>query len=412
MRILTILISLILIINGAMAGGFKLYLMGQRQLGMGVASTALAQDASAGYFNPGALVFTPHRANLLFGGTAIRPITQYAGLPPSAYVTAMDTVVITPIYLYGSWKGKKDTPLGRWALGFSLTNPFGSTTRWPDDWKGKYLTQEFAINTLALQSTLSFKVTPKLGIGLGFRYLAGTLLGRKALPNTSSNGADGNAQYSGTGAAWGLSLGMYAALSDKVNLGITYRSRMSIPLDSGIIRFTVPPSLTSQYPDQSFYSEIPLPSELNLGLSYRPQERLLLSFEVQWVGWQVFDSLHIYLQEEVPGFTTYPERAFKNTVNFRLGGEYSLSTNTMIRAGGYFKNSPVPQLYVSPELPDANSIGITAGFSWRIIRNLTLDLAYVYEYTGERTSSFSAGGFGGIYRSTQSNLGIGLGYVF
>lgn len=404
-------LSLLLPIS-ATAGGFQLYLLGQRQLGMGMASTALAQDASAGYFNPGALIFTPRRGNLLIGATAHRPITLYQGQPPSAYRTGIDTVVLTPMYIYGAWKGKKGSPLERWALGLSFNNPFSVTNRWPDNWKGKFLTQEFSINALSLQPTLSFRLSDKVGIGAGLIYTAANLLSRRALPNSGPNDSESAAQFRGTGTGWGLSLGIYAAPSQKVRLGLTYRSGTTIALDSGAASFNVPASLQSQYPDQAFYTELPLPTELNLGLSYRPQELLLLSFEVQWVGWQRFDSLEMKLSQPIAGLTSYPERAFANTFNFRLGGEYNLSRSTMIRAGGYYTASPVQQQYVLPDLPDANSIGLTAGFSWRIIDDLSLDVSYAFEYTGERTAIFEAGAFAGIYRSTQSSLGVGLGYTF
>ncbi|MEM9987518.1 MAG: outer membrane protein transport protein, partial [Bacteroidota bacterium] len=195
-------------------------------------------------------------------------------------------------------------------------------------------------------------------------------------------------------------------------LGITYRHHIDLPIDSGRASFSVPSSLQDQYPAQAFHTLVPLPKELNIGFSYQPQEQLLLSFEVQWVGWSRFDSLVYAFPEVVRNLPLYPERAYRNTFTFRVGGEYRSSERVQIRAGAYYDSSPIPRLRLSPELPDATAIGLSTGLGIRLIGGLSLDASLVYEYTGDRTDSFSAAAFSGVYRSTQLSFGLGLGYQF
>jgi len=59
----------------AFAGGFKIGLQGQKQIGMASCGTGLALDASSIYFNAGALAFTQNQITI--GGTGLMPRTQY-----------------------------------------------------------------------------------------------------------------------------------------------------------------------------------------------------------------------------------------------------------------------------------------------------------------------------------------------
>lgn len=397
---------------GAQHSGFQLNLLGQRQLAMGNAATALTLDASSGFFNPGGLVFTPDRFNLLFGATAARPLTQFLGEQPSTYQTNTDTLLLTPIYLYTAWHGKRGTPFRRVALGLSVNNPFSTAIRWPEGWRGRFISQEFSINTLFIQPTLSVKISDQVGLGMGLVYAWGNLLIRRAIQIDGPNGTEGSAQFAGTGRGLGFNLGLHLDLTDKVHLALSYRSPIRIEIDSGMATFKVPESVISQFPDQAIGTTLPLPSVASLGLSYQPQQRLLLSFEVSWVGWQVFDSLNIRLAQPVPFLRQFPERSFSSGLSFRMGGEYRLDEHWQLRAGMMYDNSPVPQGYVSPDLPDANRIGLSVGIGARVWRGLSIDLSYVYAYTGERTSTLQAAAFSGIYQSTSSTLGLGLGYGF
>jgi long-chain fatty acid transport protein len=396
----------------AQGSGFQLSLVGQRQLAMGLAGSSLVYDASSAFLNPGALVFVPHRTNLLFGGTASRTLTQYLSEQPSTYQVSADTLLLTPVYFYGSWKGKADGKVKWLALGLSINNPFGTATRWNDQWRGKFISQEFVLNTLFIQPTVSFRLSDQLGLGIGGTYALGTFLSRRAIQIDGPNGTEGSARFSGTGNGVGFNLGLSIKVDDHVRLGLTYRSAITIQIDSGMARFNVPESVSDQFVDQAFATALRLPGAVSLGLSYQPQERLLLAFELSWVGWQVFDSLRLELIEPVPNLRQYPERAYEATLNFRVGGEYRLNEHWNLRAGLFYDNSPVPQDFLAPDIPDANRIGLTTGLGVRVIGGVTLDVSYAYAYTGERTATLRRAAFSGVYQSTRAVLGLGLGYAF
>ncbi|MEZ4829592.1 MAG: outer membrane protein transport protein [Bacteroidia bacterium] len=188
---------LIGILNPSFGGGFQLNLHGQRQLGMAHTGTGLALDGSAVFFNPGALGFVSG-GSVMIGSSAVFPRTNFLARTPSVYQENMDTLLFTPIYLYLAWQIKSQQANKKgFSLGVSVNNPFLGGSKWPDTWKGKYISQEFAINTFFIQPTLSYRFNPQVGIGLGVSYGFASLFSRKAITVDGPNGSEGTAALSG-----------------------------------------------------------------------------------------------------------------------------------------------------------------------------------------------------------------------
>ena len=394
------------------AGGLQINLQSQRQMGMGHTGTGLALDASSLFFNPGSMGFI-RNGGVQFGSSIVLPATIFLEAPPSIYLQEMERFTTTPIYLYAAFKGKKDSKLNRFAFGIGLNNPFGGTAKWPEDWKGKFISQEFSFNTFFLQPTLSFNISPQVGIGAGMTLGFASLLSRKAISGTDGpNSTEGSAQFSGFSQVAGYNVGIYLKPNDILTLGISYRSRIGVNINDGLVQFNVPVSLEENYPDLSFTSNITLPHVLNIGIGYKAEERMTLALDFNFTGWNVYDSLNLVLSEKVDNLRNYPTRKYENTLSFRVGGEYVLNEFINLRAGGFYDNSPVADHYMTPEFPDANKLGVSAGIGISIKQKLAIDISYIYEFTGERTAFYDEGKFDGTYESASSIFGLGLGYRF
>ena len=80
--------------------------------------------------------------------------------------------------------------------------------------------------------------------------------------------------------------------------------------------------------------------------------------------------------------------------------------------GGYFDQTPVKDGYLTPETPDANKIGITAGCSFRITEKFHLDASFLYIEGMKRTDKNIETDFGGTYKTKALVPGISIEYVF
>ncbi len=404
--------TILLFSSHAFAGGPHLNLHGIRNLGMAHAGTGLSVDASVLYFNPGAAAFVD-RNQLMIGSTLVFPHTEFLGQFPSLYESQMTQQALTPSYFYALFRMGKEGIWKDLRWGVALNTPYLTNTRWPDDWAGNQLSQEFSLTFFTLQPTLSWQISPKVSIGAGVSLGFGSMLVRKALPENGPNESAANLQYSGSGNLIGINAGIAIKPNDQLQIGISYRTEMRMRIDSGEARYTVPLSLQRLYPDGSFQTEIRLPSTFNAGLSYKANERVMVLADINYQTWSTWDSLRLDFANEVQQVQdTAIAQGFKNTWSIRLGAEFELNEILQVRIGAFYDLTPVPEGLLSPEFPDANRIGLSTGLGLRVIKGLQLDLAYLYEYAGERSSFYRPAAFGGTYLSYGFHLGAGIRYQF
>ena len=75
--------------------------------------------------------------------------------------------------------------------------------------------REISLKTFFYQPTLSYKITEKLGIGLGYIFANGDFSLRKGIPIQDSLGNYGEATLAGKASGQGFNAGVYYKLNDK-----------------------------------------------------------------------------------------------------------------------------------------------------------------------------------------------------
>ena len=86
-----------------LAGGFQLNEHGAKPMGLGGAFTAIANDASAVYWNGAGLSYL-EGTNFLLGAALIAPSTSFRGVTPSVEKTSMKSQVFLPPHFFVSHK--------------------------------------------------------------------------------------------------------------------------------------------------------------------------------------------------------------------------------------------------------------------------------------------------------------------
>ncbi len=397
-------------------GGFELSLSGYRHLGMGYTGVATAFDSYSIYLNPGALGFVKHNY-IQLGASFVNPSITFRAQNFNTQSFAaesenMDSILFTPFSLFAAWR----RPGSRFTFGISVNNPFGYRTRWEDNWKGKSIVQESAINSLYIQPTVSYRIDDKMGVGVGLVYSLGNFLLRKSLPIIGRNNAGSWVELSGKGNGIGFNAGFFFRPNPRLSLGINYRSGIRLPVQEGKLNFNVPVSQRSEYEKDSVFSTtLSFPGILSFGMSYQLQNDLIAAIDVNFTQWEVYDQLDIQLQNpdvQIRDLDEVIERNFKNSYSVRLGVEYQINPNNYLRFGALYNQSPVREEYVSPELPDLNSIGMTIGYGRTIFNHFQVDIAYKFEYSPETFGELQKQNFSGLYESITNVLGVGVSYVF
>jgi len=386
----------------AHAGGYQVRLQGQKQTGIGLIGTPFNYGASSMFYNPGALSMMKNKYDFSLGASFIMAKVVFQK-DATDYQAKTDNPIGTPFYFYGA--GKITDKL---VVGLGVYTPFGSSTKWDDDWAGQMLIQNISLSAIFYQLTASYQINEKIGIGAGFVFATGKVKLNKALPyNNSEVNLEGNTSNIG------FNVGVYFKPNDKFSFGIDYRSKIIMKMTDGDATFTVPSALSSNLPkDNKFDAELPMPANLDFGLAFNVNEKLTLAAEVNWVMWSTYDSLIFTFKESGDLLNSANPREYKDSWIIRIGGQYKLNDKLTLRAGGYYDPTPTNEKYFNPETVSLNTTGLTLGLSYQPIENLSIDLSYLHLFGQEAEKAYEPDNFLGKYKTQASIPGIGISYSF
>ena len=374
---------------------------------MANAGTAFVQDGASLFYSPGGMSFLKsNEVNIGVSPT----ISHGKFLDKNTNLTAETTSPVSyPFAAYGVF-GLKDS--SRLKLGLGVYTPFGSTVEWEDGWMGRFALTRLQLQAIFFQPTASYKINDKLGIGAGFVYANGKVNLQKDIPVVDANGNYGHAELSGKANGFGFNAGIYYKPVDKFSVALSYRSQVNMQVKSGDATFTVPSSLTSNFPNGKFKSTLPLPQVLTLGLAYTPIEKLTIAADVNYVGWKAYDTLAFDYENNTTSLVdTKSAREYKNTFAFRLGGQYKIIDALAVRLGIAYGISPVQSGYVTPETPDANRIIYTAGIGYTIKQKFGINASFYFSQLNREDTNLETG-MSGTYKTNVVIPGVSVFYKF
>ena len=478
----------------AAAEGYQVNNMSARQAGMGHVGTAMQLGSESIFFNPAATSLQRERFDLSVGMTGIFSNCHFRTLPTveNGYTPGpveKSNNFATPLHLYFNYK-----PTQRIAVGVGFYTPDGSSIDWGENWSGAHLVQDISLQAFTVQPTLSVQLTERLSVGAGLTVTWGNFdLSRAMLPVGRGNqtlvagftqvgallGAAGaqlgltpeqiaayqmqaqagadyfannlrqspvvSARLKGSSQlAVGVNAGLLYRITDAWSVGMTWRSRVDMKVDTGRAELAYGSAEAQQYLgflnqamalagrdavipglDQgTFSAELPLPTTVTWGVSFRPTPKWEFGVDLQWVGWSAYQALNVVFNEPELGIKPiYSVKNYSNTLAFRFGGEYRACDFLTARVGMYVDESPVSSHYLNPETPSMTKVSYTAGLSLHPFKRMSIDLAYCFISSAdpERTGTYpiynySDGTldevFGGNYKLHANVFSVGVGFKF
>jgi len=402
-KISLLLFSMVLVSMTVFAGGYQVRLQGNRQNGFGLVGTPLNWGSSSIFYNPGALSFMKDKMHFEIGTSTIMSNVSFQQTGSSA-TEETDNPLSTPFYLYGA--GKINDII---TVGIGIYTPFGSSAKWQDDWSGKFLIQNISLKAISIQPTISFNFNEKFGVGAGFIYTFGGVEINKAL----NYGANSDANLKGSASGLGYNLGVYFKASEKLSIGLNYRSKINMKVDGGDATFNVPSSLNSLIPkSNNFDSELPLPGNLDFGIAFQVTDKLLVAIEIDWVMWSTYDSLSFTFSESGDLINSSNPRLYKDSFVPRIGIQYNLMKNFQLRAGAYYDTSPTDPDYFTPETVSLNTFAYTLGLSYSPIDMLSIDLSFLQLFGQKSEMQYTPDNFKGTYQTITYIPGLGVSLRF
>ena len=471
------------------AEGFQVNAQSTKQAGMGHVGVALKLGAESMHFNPAGLAFMEDRVDVSAGVSGVFAHAKYTN---ADYSFQTDNSPSTPLYVYAGFKIYDNlaagvminTPYGssiHWGdnwQGAHLVQDIAlkAFNIQPTlSWK---ITDKLSIGVGLMMEFGNIQLNRAL-IGPGeLSYMADFMLTNlsQQLPPQMVDALlpalapiqEGMAVYDDASAAsvalrgdagirFGFNVGAMYDINEHFTLGVSYRSKVTAKVKEGGISLNYANDehfanlvqqingLLAQLPEGmglptaigipplnegTFSAELPLPSNLNVGITYRPNRDWTLSGEVQFVGWGAYDALDVHFSpSSLSQYDIHADKKYENSCIYRLGAEYAATRRLDVRLGAYWDESPVKEDYLNPETPSMNKLGITAGCSFRPVDRLSVDFAFSYvtgfgrdgSYTDEYMlmktipnldAAYKTRVFGGHYDAYALMPAIGISYNF
>lgn len=353
-------IAIVLALAGSVnAAGFRQASQSASSNGMGNAFTAVANDASAVWYNP-SLMGDLNGTNVSVGAVFIDPRTEH--INTNGTIDRTENKVHTLPHVYATHKLSD-----RFSVGLGMLVPFGLTTEWDPVLSGtKKVATKSSLKAIYTGLTGSYKVNDKLSVAAGASYVSLDATMNKMITNTIAQTLEGD----GTGTAWQLAANY--KLSSKWNFAANYRSQVKIDVDGKIN--VIGAGITNR----DAKTEITLPDTFQLGAGYKHSDNLLFSAEADYTDWTTYDKLVIdYTNDAGTAQRSTDVKYWNSAWAFRVGTEYKVNDAWKLRAGSYYDLSPVDNRFFETRNTCSDRLGVTVGAGYAK-GNFSLDFSYLY----------------------------------
>lgn len=391
-------------ILGASAEGYQVNTFSARQEGMGHVGVAMKLGSESQMFNPGALAFSTETLEISAGVSAIKA-TAEATVEGKTYTTA--NKVSTPMNVCAAFRIYDNLYAGA-----TLYTPYGSSINWGTAWPGAVLNQSVDLKVFTVQPTISWRITKNLSIGAGMMISWGKVNLDKALVSPSSmdrliglmnlpyqiQGQPTPYQTYGemppasvnlngdSELALGVNVGVLWDALPNLSFGASFRSKMNMHVKAGNASVSYANDqarvILGETLDNlnyaNFDASMPCPYVLTFGVAYKPIPKLLLAFDAQLNGWSAYKDLDITFDQLPANFNQHLTKNYHNAMTYHIGAEYNLTDRLDLRAGMMIDCSPCNKDHYNPETPGMTKIEPSVGLSFRPVKGLSVDVAFMY----------------------------------
>jgi long-chain fatty acid transport protein len=385
-------------------------------------ATAAAQDVSYMFFNPAALSrvdgaeanatlsYIMPKAEFKDGaattvlGTPI-PGTANAGdigedaLVPAAYVAS----ALAPGLTFG--------------LGVNV--PFGLTTENEQGWIGRYHALDSTLETININPALSFEAGDWLAVGFGLQIQRvdtrltnaidfGTIGAAAGIPTAVPTQQDGQITLKADDWGVGFNLGALISPTASTRFGIAYRSEIDheakgdadFRLDDAGTGATLS-AVTGAFVDTGVLAEVTTPATLSLGAYHELTPQFALMAELAWTEWSEFDELRIQFDNPAQA-DNVTEENWEDTFFVALGATWRPLPNLALRGGVAYDESPVPDEFRTPRLPDADRYWLSGGVNFDPVPWLGLSASYTHIIMDDGDLDLTVAGTDNTFRGNLS----------
>ncbi len=384
-------------------------------------ATARADDPSTLFYNPAGIAkldgyqisldmaaIMPS-AEMTSGSATRNPFLGGSAITGTTAGNAAGSAIIGSLYATG-----RIAP--DWALGLSITAPYGLGTKYPTNSIARYQALTSVLRTTDFAPAIAWQVLPKLSIGAAMHIEYAEAKLSNAVDFGALIGfpgaADGIGTIKGNDTAVAWQVGALWEPAQGTRIGLDYHSAAYHKL-AGTITFTgVPVPLSTLFVNNSATAKLVTPDYATLGLAQDYGQWTFLA-DASFTRWSHFNQLLAYYGTS----RSLTVENWRDTFGLSLGADYRLNDQWTLRGGIAYDQSPVPDANRTPRVPDGDRYWLSVGATWKPTPKLALSAAYTHIFvkdggialtdTGTPTSSsFGRGNVNAQYSSSIDILAL------
>jgi long-chain fatty acid transport protein len=377
--------SALALLTGAQpAGAAGFYIKEQSVTGLGRAfagESAMSEDASTIFFNPagmtrlqgpeataGVHLLVP-RADLENrgststiqrpAGAVTQPIGGSDGGNPYDPTPVPNAYFAYPLMDRNLW------------VGLGVSAPFGLANKYNADWFGRYDSIESDLLTLDIAPSVAYKVLDwvSIGGGIDIQYADAKLTNA-----IFTGGPDAISKLEGNDWSVGYNVGILFEPLPTTRVGIHYRSQINHTLDGDV---NVSGALIDSSPGTA---DLDLPDVIAVGFAHEVTPDLTLMAEYNWYGWSNFKEIRVKRPGESDQVVT---QNYDDTFSVAVGAQYKLNEAWTVRSGFQYDETPTVNGFRSTRTPDGDRYWLSAGLSYDVSDNFTVDVAYTHVFIAD-----------------------------
>jgi len=401
----------------AFASGFYTPDIGAKTVGRGAAWIVGVDDLSAIYLNPAGLA-NVKGTNILVTNNFDVFHTWYQRTPIEHPVHNENPVDIIQLGVISS-----DFGLEKWTFAIGMYGPYGVAEKYDPSDPQRYSAVE--IKRGQAYYMVAFGWAPMEWLRVG----GGVGIGEFSEEDTYAFSAFhegmpkydilahvkihqiGNIMY-----AAGVQLGPFNGFET----GMSYQPRTDVTL-RGSVKAPLP-DLFAAFVGERVYTDkmtvsLKFPDIVRFGIRQRFTRKFDLEADAVWTGWSRFKSTKIDFKKEELMEDMNTPTGWRDTWDFRLGGDYELFPRFFIRAGGWIDQSATPPSHLEPGGIEMPRVATNGGFGYKW-KGVTFDFGYSHiwmektEVNAERLYEIKLGDPRGKYTGSYDMFVVGVNLNF
>ncbi len=263
------------------------------------------------------------------------------------------------------------------SVGVGLFSNYGLSTDYSDGYNALHFADTAEVISMTVNPALAYKVTDtlSLGVGVSATYAEAEISTATpaAIETITAGMLPGNAtilKLEGDDWGYGWNVGALWQATEATTLALSYRAETELELD-GEVQSQLSPEL-----NQGGKLDLNLAAITELAVDHKINQRWSVQASAVHTQWSTFEKLEAELENGMA--LPIKREDFENTWRASFGATYIYNDELTLRAGYAYDEGAVSFAHRSLSIPDTDRHWLTAGATYTLTDDSSVDVAYGY----------------------------------